>query len=356
MDLTIIIPTYNRNDNVVECVLALDHNEAEILVVDDGSARPVVLDATTARVIRHDRHRGRAAAINTGMKAARHNLVLIINDDIYAAPDMVLRLVDEFAVRNNPKLGLAPRVLWDPDIPLTLTMKWMEDANKFQPPLLLWKEFALTHGGYDENFSRRLEDFELQLRLKQHGFELRTVEAAVGFHHSSMKIRDLIEQEFMDGVSSVFLHSKFPDFMPQSGDMEALMRNENQAADAAAAVDEIALLEQSGSSILPTGASELFVHVRRHYLLHGVFEGLKDIGDFKPKRANPSTVAIYNHATTLEGMGEFDEARRLFRLVRERSDEEYWAGAEYHMGCIENELGNPDVAHFHFMECLRWNL
>src|SRR5438105_189277 len=143
MDLTIIIPTHNRNDNVVECVLALDHNDAEILVVDDGSDRPVVLDATTARVIRHDRHRGRAAAINTGMKAARHNLVLIINDDIYAAPDMVLRLVDEFAIHNNPKLGVAARVMWDPDIPPTLTMKLMEEAKKFVAPILLWKPFVL---------------------------------------------------------------------------------------------------------------------------------------------------------------------------------------------------------------------
>lgn len=355
MNLTIIIPTYNRNNLVEECVLALDHNDAEIIVVDDCSEIPVSLSSDKCLLIRHERHRGRAAAINTGLKAAVHKLVLIVNDDIYAAPDMVVRLVDEFAVHNNPKLGFAPRVVWDPDIPLTLTMKWMEDVNKFQQPLLLWKEFALTHGGYDEDFSRRLEDLELQLRLKPHGFELQTVESAVGFHHNSVKIRDLIEREFMDGVSAVFLHSKFPDFMPQIRDMEALMRNETQAMDATAAVDEIALLEQAESIKLPAGASELYLHVCRHYLLHGVYEGLKDIGDFKPKRANSSTLAIYNHASILESIGEFDESRRLFRLVRERSDEEYWAGAEYHLGCIENELENPDVAHFHFTECLKWN-
>jgi hypothetical protein len=355
MNLTIIIPTYNRNNIVEECVLALDHNEAEIIVVDDCSELPVVLSSERCRLIRHERHRGRAAAINTALKAAAHELVLIINDDIYAAPDMVLRLVDEFAIHNNPKLGLAGRVVWDPDVPLSLTMKWLEDANKFQVPILLWKQFVLAHGGYDENFSRRLEDLELQLRLKQDGFELRTVESAVGFQHISVKIRDLIEREFMDGVSAVFLHSKFPDFMPQVEDMDALVRNENQAPDAEAAVDEISLLEQSGSTILPAGASELYTHVSRHYLLHGVFEGLKDIGDVKPRRPNSTTLAIYNQASVLESIAEFDEARRLFRLVRERTDEDYWDGAEYHLGCIENELGNPVAAHDHFMECLRRN-
>ena len=88
MKLTIIVPTRDRNNSVIECVLAVDHNEADVIVVDDGSAQPVVLPSEYGRVIRHPRPRGRAAAINTGLKAARHDIVLIINDDIYAAPDI----------------------------------------------------------------------------------------------------------------------------------------------------------------------------------------------------------------------------------------------------------------------------
>ena len=354
MDLTIIIPTHNRNSAVVECFLAVDFLEADIVVVDDGSEQPVFLPSKTAQLIRHDHHRGRAAAINTGLRTARYDKVLIIDDDIYAAPDMVVRLVDEFAIHHNPKLGFAPRVMWDPDVPPTLTMKWMEGANKFQPPMLLWKPFVLADGGYDENFTRRLEDLELQLRLKQQGFELRTVDTAVGFQHNIIRIRDLIEREFMEGLSAVFVHSKFPDFM-NIDDADALVRNENQTPDAEAAVEEIALLEQSGSSILPAGASELYTQVCHHYFLRGVFEGLRDIGGMKARRPNSTTVAIYNQASHLEKIGEFDEARRLFQLVRQRPDEEYWDGAEYHLGCIETGLGNPSAAHFHFTECLRRN-
>src|SRR3989449_11704936 len=188
MKVSIIVPRRDRNHCVVECVLAVDRNEAEVIVVDDGSAHPVVLPSEHGRVIRHPRHRGRAAAINTGLKAARHDMVLIINDDIYAAPDMVLRLVAEFILHNNPKLALAARVMWDPDVPLTLTMKWMEEAKKFLAPILLWKPFVLEQGGYDENFTRRLEDLELQLRLKQQGFELRTVESAIGFQQHAVQI------------------------------------------------------------------------------------------------------------------------------------------------------------------------
>ncbi|PYS02121.1 MAG: hypothetical protein DMG15_25800 [Acidobacteria bacterium] len=355
MKLTIIIPTRDRNNSVVECVLALDHNEADVVVVDDGSVQQVVLPSDCARVIRHPRHRGRAAAINTGLKAARHDMVLIINDDIYAAPDMVLRLIDEFAIHNNPKLGVAARVMWDPDIPPTLTMKLMEEAKKFVAPILLWKPFVLSQGGYDENFTRRLEDLELELRLKQQGFELRTVETAVAFQQNPMRIRDLIEREFMEGASAVFLHSKFPYYMPQIDDMDALIRNENQAADADSAVEEISLLEQSGSDTLPDGASELFTHICRHYFLHGVFESLKDIGGIKQQRSDSTTATIFKEASRLEGIGEFDEARRLFQLVRQRPDEQYWDRAEYHLGCVESQLGNASVAHAHFKECLRRN-
>jgi TolA-binding protein len=355
MDLTVIIPTRNRNARLVECVHALEHNDVDIVVVDDASEERVVLPSNIARVTRHNRRRGRSACINTGLKAAVHDAILIIDDDIYAAPDMVVRLMDEFSAQQNLKFGVTARVTWDPDVPLSLTMKWMEGVNKFHSPMLLSKSFVLENGGYDENFTRRLEDTELQLRLRERGLEMRRLESAVGFQHSVLKVRDLVDREFMKGVSAVFLHAKFPQFMPQADDMDMLLKNEGQAADAAAAVDEIVLMEQSGPCELPAGIPDLFVHVCRHYFLHGIFEGLKDIGGTKPRRNSSSTIAIYRQASHLEKIGEFDEARRLFRLVRHRPDEQYWDGAEYHAGCIEMALGNPEAAHAHFSECLRLN-
>lgn len=355
MKPTIIVPTHDRISIVVECVAALEHNEAEIIVVDDASQQPVVLPPNGARVIRHSRHRGRSSAINTGLRAASHDLVLIMRDDIFAAPDMVRRLVDEFSRQNDPKLCLTPRVVWDPDVPLTLTMKWMEDHHKFQPPLLLSKTFLLEHGGYDEDFARRSEDLEMQLRLKQHGLHVASVESAVGFQNDVLKIRDLADREFMDGVSAVFLHSRFPEFMPVVDDVETLTRNERQAADAEGAVNEVALLEQFGSTILPAGAGDLYRHICRYYFQHGISEGLKDIGEVKAHRGSPGTIAIYQQASHLESIGELDEARRLFRLVLHRSNDGYWDGAEYHLGCIESRFANPQAAHLHFIECLKLN-
>ncbi len=353
MDLTVIIPTYNRNNNVVECVYALDHVDADIVVIDDGSEQPVVLPSKTARVLRHNRHRGRGASINTGLRAAANDLVLIIDDDVYAAPEMAGHLVAAFEKHNDPKLALTPRVVWDPDIPLTLTMRWLEEMGKFSKPILFWKPFVTERGGFDENLFRGLEDTEFALRFEQHGLEIRMLEEAVGFQNRVIRIRDLAAREFLEGVSAVYLHSKFPSYTPVVEDTDTLLRNEKQTRDAEAAVEEISLFDQSESSSIPAGASDLFVHVCRYYFLHGIFEGLRDIGGLQPPQGNSSTLAIYNHASYLEKIGEFDEAKRLFRLVLHRRDQEYRSGAEFHLGRIESELGDPGAARFHFMECLR---
>src|SRR5688572_9521125 len=157
-------------------------------------------------VLRHERNRGRAAALNTGLRAASHDLVLIIDDHIFASRDMVTRLVDEFMIKRNNTLALVSRLVWDPDVQLTPTMRWMEEAGPFRDIssdqsgllanlstgcTLLWKPFVLEHGGFDEHFTENgLEDIELGLRLAKHGLEVRLLASAVGYRHQSLKVRD----------------------------------------------------------------------------------------------------------------------------------------------------------------------
>jgi ADP-heptose:LPS heptosyltransferase len=369
--LSIVIPTCNRNDVVSECISALEPAGSEIVVVDDGSAIPVQ-PPPYVRLIRHDRNRGRAAACNTGLKAASNDLVLIIDDDIFAAPDMVARLVDEFIAINSPQLALVGRVVWDPEVPVTLTMRWLEDfgpfhdiSEKYSGPLnnlstgntLLWRPFVLEHGGFDEGFTHYgLEDVELGLRLKEHGLKVRLVAQAVGYHHKVMRISDLVRRELAEGQSAVYLYSKFPEHLPQVGDVDLMLRNEGKAREAEAAVAEIELLEETeASNSLPAGAVDLFATVYRHYFLMGVLKGLKETGTIKQQHRKTHTLAIYNQASHLESLGEFDEARRLFQLVLSRKDEEYWAGAEYHMGRILTQLGDTEAGRIRLLECLRMN-
>jgi hypothetical protein len=61
-------------------------------------------------------------------------------------------------------------------------------------------------------------------------------------------VRDLVQRELQEGLSAVYVHSKFPDYLPQIDDATGLMQNAANEKDAISAVEEIALLEQADSS------------------------------------------------------------------------------------------------------------
>src|SRR5450432_4281512 len=83
--LSVVIPHYNQRDFLPRAVASVLHSEArdlEIIVVDDGStdgSEPVLaaLEATSPliKVIRCETNRGVAAALNTGLAAARGRYV-----------------------------------------------------------------------------------------------------------------------------------------------------------------------------------------------------------------------------------------------------------------------------------------
>jgi dolichol-phosphate mannosyltransferase len=109
MDLSIIIPCYNEQDNVellatgLRPVLAdLRRNRSvELVFVDDGST-----DATgdllanrfgsdaDARVIRHGRNRGLGAALRTGFAHARGEVIVCSDSDSTYSYTLIPRLLD----------------------------------------------------------------------------------------------------------------------------------------------------------------------------------------------------------------------------------------------------------------------
>ncbi|MFL5913404.1 MAG: glycosyltransferase, partial [Gaiellaceae bacterium] len=103
--VTIGIPTYDRDTYLAEAVqscLAQDFSDLEVLVVVDGSANPrtdevlASFDDPRLRVVRHERNRGIAAALNTIFREMRGELMALLGDDDICAPDRIRRQVDVF--------------------------------------------------------------------------------------------------------------------------------------------------------------------------------------------------------------------------------------------------------------------
>src|SRR3954471_22493739 len=93
--LSVIVPVYNERNTVPEIIRRMRQAELpidrEIIVVDDGSDDgtdkiwPTVEDSTV-RVVRHQSNQGKAAAVRTGLAAARGDIVLIQDADLEYDP------------------------------------------------------------------------------------------------------------------------------------------------------------------------------------------------------------------------------------------------------------------------------
>jgi len=134
MNLSVIIPVYNEEKNVQEIIKRVQYSKLanEIIVVDDGSqdgTRDILKDLdgkSNVRVILHEKNQGKGAAVVTGMKAAKGEVLLIQDADLEYDPrdyPALLQPIEEGladVVYGSRFLGAAHRV----------TMFWHQVANK----------------------------------------------------------------------------------------------------------------------------------------------------------------------------------------------------------------------------------
>jgi GT2 family glycosyltransferase len=114
--LSVIVVSWNGLRQLPECLAALLPQlppDAEVILVDNGSA-----DGTPAwarvnyprlRVIALPENLGFAGGVNAGLRAARGELLLLINDDAFVETGFVAALLDVMARR--PDIGAAGGVL-----------------------------------------------------------------------------------------------------------------------------------------------------------------------------------------------------------------------------------------------------
>ena len=103
---SIVLPAFDEERGLLatldelRAVLARGERPYEILVVDDGSrdGTPQILATChDVTVIRHEQNRGYGAALKTGILAARHPLVVVMDADGTYAPTAVPLLVERCA-------------------------------------------------------------------------------------------------------------------------------------------------------------------------------------------------------------------------------------------------------------------
>jgi len=237
--LSIIIPTCNRKDILRKalegyCSQSAQEEILEILVVDDGStdgtesavAQSAGGSPFPIRCLRQD-NRGLASARNHGIREARGEIVLFVDDDIIPSANLVSEHLAWQRKYPEASVGVLGHVAWSPQVHPTPFMKWLGFAG----PLFdyhdlsrgmqvdvgfcyfnntsLKLQFMRENGTFDEDFrTYGYEDFELGYRLTKRGLRLLYNPDAVGYHYKYFSFADVCRRAQLMGAAKQVLRTK----------------------------------------------------------------------------------------------------------------------------------------------------
>lgn len=126
--ISVIFPAYNEAQNLerfpkeVLPVFERLGMPFEIIVVDDGSADETARTAEglggRVRVVRHEKNQGLGAAVRTGIRAARGDLIVTMDTDLTFAPELVASLLERHALGDADVISGSPKLAgYGSDIP-----------------------------------------------------------------------------------------------------------------------------------------------------------------------------------------------------------------------------------------------
>jgi GT2 family glycosyltransferase len=218
MNLSIVIPSYNRPDLLQACLSSVQRHaptESEVIVVDDASPGGVIRETASAfagvRVLRQPRRRGFCAAVNVGIRAARGEFVELLNDDTEVTAGWASNALAAFDDRSVA--AVAPLVLFKPaqpeDTPRIdsagdryylggiagkrghgepLTPAYLQRRLVFgaSGSSAFYRRNALLQvGAFPEEFGAYFEDVDLAFRLHRAGYRVMVEPRSLVFHRGS---------------------------------------------------------------------------------------------------------------------------------------------------------------------------
>ena len=226
---SVVIPTFNRVALLERSLLALtaqtaSPNSFEVIVVDDGStdgtaAMVAGMRTPYALVYVAQQRSGVAVARNAGVARARGEIVCFLDDDVVADPSLVAAYVAGHT--RFPNSALVGKLRFaNENGPLAL-QALVEELRQRQAEMereltafdlltgncSLRRSTLVTVGGFDTSLPSA-EDFELALRLEEHGVMLRYCPEASGTEHYRRGTDVFVDGAFRSGWAHALIARK----------------------------------------------------------------------------------------------------------------------------------------------------
>ncbi len=204
--VTIVLPCYNKESCIAKTIRSLSElnypkNLLQIIIVDDCSSDRTFVEAKrlqraysklNIRVFRHQKNRGKSAAVNTALAHAKGELFTCLDGDTRVHPEALNYIVPHFS---DPNLGaVIGQVKVDEPQNFYEKMQRVEYiiSNFIRRMMSSLGTLAIAPGGALSMFNTAIlkkvggfaeggltEDLEIALRLRSHGYDVQMDPRAV---------------------------------------------------------------------------------------------------------------------------------------------------------------------------------
>jgi glycosyltransferase involved in cell wall biosynthesis len=226
--VTIVVPTYNRCERLQRVLGALERQTCgtdafDVVVVSDGSTDGTdeylrSLRTSLTVTLECQTNTGPAAARNRGIQLATAPLVLFIDDDVVATPELVAEHLASH--ERTPDLVVIGPMITPPGFHMQPWVAWEQAMLYKQYNALAAGVYEATHrqfytgnasvprgrlveaGGFDTRF-RRAEDVELAYRLHELGLRFEFNARAIGHHYAERPFASWLKTAHDYGVAEV---------------------------------------------------------------------------------------------------------------------------------------------------------
>jgi GT2 family glycosyltransferase len=224
--ISVVVCSYNGAQTIRDCfdgLKRLEYPDYEVIVVNDGS------NDHTAAIARQygfrlisTPNRGLSSARNTGLAAARGEIVAYLDDDAYPDPHWLTYMAAMFLSTEHAGVGgpnipppgdgaIAECVANAPGGPVHVLLS-DQVAEHIPGCNMAFRKAALEAiGGFDPQFRTAGDDVDVCWRLQERGWTLGFSPAAMVWHHRRNSVRAYWKQQQGYGKAEALLERKWPE-------------------------------------------------------------------------------------------------------------------------------------------------
>lgn len=206
MTITVAIPCFNGEKfigNTIESVLAQTQKPDYIFVIDDGSTDNsyTIISKYPVQVIRHTQNLGLAAARNTALYNTETELILFVDADAYASPELIETITKIFEIGAYAGVGgrgIEQQIITIEDFWRSLHAaqsygkKFKDDCEYLYGLCMAYRVNILKEvGGFDPIYRTNAEDVDIGLKLTNKGYKLAYTPNAIVYHQRQDNLHTL---------------------------------------------------------------------------------------------------------------------------------------------------------------------